>query len=227
MSKNHLGNNRVLNGALDGWQLSGITEFDSGEPLFTYPSSFTQSSQGYNISMVGVYNPANASSQCFQYGQCALGGTNGGNNNGGRYIVGTPDETSVPLIICDPTAHLAPHQLFNAACFQSPTPGNNGTYRTPYIHGPMFMNSDLTLFKNFKMGESKNLQFRAEAFNFLNHPLYGFTNVNPFLGSGASDAALNLRYENFGALPTNISTAGIMTNKFGHRIMQLELKFYF
>jgi len=96
-----------------------------------------------------------------------------------------------------------------------------------YIHGPMFMNSDLTLFKNFKMGESKNLQFRAEAFNFLNHPLYGFTNVNPFLGSGASDAALNLRYENFGALPTNISTAGIMTNKFGHRIMQLELKFYF
>jgi len=31
----------------------------------------------------------------------------------------------------------------------------------------------------------------------------------------------------FGALPTNVSTAGIMTNKFGHRIMQLELKFYF
>ncbi len=227
VSKNYLGNNPVMNGVLDGWQLSGTTEFDAGAPLFTYPSSFTQSSQGYNISMVGVFNPANPSSQCFQYGQCAIGGTNGGSNNGGRYIVGTPDEMALPLVICDPTAHLAAHQLFNAACFQSPTTGNNGSYHIPYIHGPKFMNSDLTLFKNFKIGESRGLQVRAEAFNFLNHPLYGMTNVNPFQGSGVSDPAMNLTYENFGALPTDVSTAGIMTNKFGHRILQMEVKFTF
>lgn len=172
--------------------------------------------------MTGVYNSNNPSSQCFQYGQCAVGG-----QNGGRYIIGTPDETLVPLLICDPTAHLAAHQIFNAACFQSPTVGNNGSYRIPYIHGPMFTNSDLSIFKNFKMGGSRSLQFRAEAFNFLNHPLYGFTNFNPFSTQGTTDPALNLTYENFGSLPTNASSAGIMTNKFGHRTMQLALKFYF
>jgi hypothetical protein len=29
------------------------------------------------------------------------------------------------------------------------------------------------------------------------------------------------------SLPTNVSTAGIMTNKFGHRILQMEVKFTF
>lgn len=222
VSKNHLGNNAVLNGVLDGWQLSGITEFDSGAPLFTYPSSFQSNGTGYNIAMTGdVYDP-DPNVNCLYSGQCPLGG-----QNGGRYIVGTPDETPVPLVVCDPTAHLAAHQLFNPACFQSPTVGNNGTYRIPYIHGPMFMNNDLTVFKNFKMGESRNLQFRAQAFNFLNHPLYGVTNFNPFSGIGANDPAMNLSYNNVGSLPTDVSTAGIMTNKFGHRIMQLELKFYF
>ncbi|MBZ5666292.1 MAG: carboxypeptidase-like regulatory domain-containing protein [Acidobacteriia bacterium] len=214
VSKNHLGNNAVLNGVLDSWQVSGTTEFDSGAPLFTYASSF-QGSNGYNISMTGVGGN-------FATGQWALGG-----QNGGRYIVGTPDGTSVPLVICDPTAHLAAHQLFNAACFQSPSAGNNGTYRIPYIHGPMFMNSDLTLFKNFKMRESKSLQVRAEAFNFLNHPIYGVTNFDPFRGPGTSDAAMNLLYDGFGSSPTNTGTGGVMTNKFGHRIVQLALKFTF
>jgi hypothetical protein len=59
----------------------------------------------------------------------------------------------------------------------------------------------------------------------LNHPLYGFTNVNPFLGSGPSDSALNLTYDNFGSLPTNASSAGVMTNKFGHRTVQLALNY--
>ena len=151
--------------------------------------------------------------------------------------MGTPDENPVPLVICDPTANLAPHQLFNAGCFQSPTPGNNGTYRIPYIHGPMFLNNNLTLFKNFKIRESRNLQFKAEAFNFLNHPIYGVTNFNPFGTQGPNDPAMNLVYNNFGSLPLNataagaaandVAQAGIMTNKFGHRIMQLELKFSF
>jgi hypothetical protein len=109
----------------------------TGAPLYTYPSSFQS---GFNLSMIG-------SGGCLATGQCALAG-----QNGGRYIVGTPDETPAPLVVCDPRAHLAAQQIFNAACFQSPTVGNNKSYRTPYIHGPMSMNSDLSIFKNFKMG---------------------------------------------------------------------------
>jgi hypothetical protein len=42
-----------------------------------------------------------------------------------------------------------------------------------------------------------------------------------------SDAALQLAIADFGAAPVNASSAGIMTNRFGHRTMQLALKFYF
>jgi hypothetical protein len=193
-----MGNHPLANTFVDGWQVSGNTSFDSGAPVFVTGPSFPG---GLAISMVGTGDLG---------GMTQLGG--------GRYIDGTPDETSVPLIVCNPTSGLAAHQIFNPACFQSPTPGHNGNYVIPYIHGPWSNSSDLTLFKNFQISESRKLQFRAEAFNFLNHPLWGFA---------TSDPALQLNYAAFGAAPTNASTAGIMTNKFGHRIIQLELKFYF
>ena len=197
-SKKYLGNHHFGNALVDGWQVSGNTQFDSGAPMFPATPSFPG---GLAISMMGTGD---------------LGGVT---QLGGRYIVGTPDENAVPVLVCNPTANLAAHQVFNGACFQSPTPGHNGNYVLPYIHGPWSNNSDLTLFKNFQLSESRKLQFRAEAFNFLNHPLWGFTQTN--------DAALRLMYSAFGAAPTNASTAGIMTNKFGRRIIQLELKFYF
>ncbi len=34
---------------------------------------------------------------------------------------------------------------------------------------------DLSIFKDFKVRESQSIQFRFEAFNFLNHPLDAFT----------------------------------------------------
>ncbi|HTY85570.1 MAG TPA: carboxypeptidase regulatory-like domain-containing protein [Silvibacterium sp.] len=225
VSRNHLGNHAVVNGVLDGWQISGITQFASGAPLLTLPSSFPG---GYSISMSGTGGPGG----CLTSGECALAG-----QNGGRYILGTPDETPVPLVICNPTAHLAAHQIFNAACFQSPTVGNNGSYSIPYIHGPWFNDSDLSIFKTFKITESKSLQFRAEAFNFLNHPIYGFTDYNPFGGAGTADPGLHMIYNDFGVTPVNgtaasaqsagLTQAGVMSQKFGHRIMQMALKFYF
>ena len=183
-SRKYLGGHAVANAVLDGWQVSGITEFDSGAPLFTVGPSFPG---GYAIGMTNT----NTGSAAWRLTS--------------RYINGTPDETIVPLLICDPTANLAPHQVFNGACFQAPSHGNNGTYRLPYIHGPWTNNSDLSIFKNFKMGESRSLQFRAEAFNFLKA-----------LNATAATAAAN-----------DMTQAGMMSYKKGHRIMQLALKFYF
>jgi hypothetical protein len=36
--------------------------------------------------------------------------------------------------------------------------------------GPGFSDWDFSIFKNFRVTESKNIQFRAEFFNILNHP---------------------------------------------------------
>ncbi len=37
------------------------------------------------------------------------------------------------------------------------------------MRGPGYANVDFSLFRNFALRESKSVQFRAEAFNILNH----------------------------------------------------------
>ena len=206
-SRKYLGGNPVLNGVLDGWQVSGITEFGSGAPLFSSTPSFPG---GFAIGMTNT-NQGTAAWRLTP-----------------RYINGTPDVPMVPLLTCDPTANLAPQQIFNASCFQAPTHGNNGTYRLPYIHGPWSNTSDLSVFKNFKMGESRNLQFRAEAFNFLNHPLWTFVNNDPGLHLQIADfGAQAVNSTAVGATANKMTQAGMMTYKQGHRIVQLAVKFSF
>jgi hypothetical protein len=43
----------------------------------------------------------------------------------------------------------------------------------PDVRAPGLHNLDLSIFKNFRFGERVRLQFRAEAFNLANHPLFG------------------------------------------------------
>jgi hypothetical protein len=88
----------------------------------------------------------------------------------------------------------------------------------------MFWESDLTLNKNFRITERQGLQFRIAAFNFLNHPLTSFS---------TSDANLKLHFDGNGNLlqptfaGTNFPTWGIAQYKFGHRIIELGVKYTF
>ena len=60
-------------------------------------------------------------------------------------------------------------------------PGNAGR---GVVRGPGFENWDLSLKKNFALGERFNLQLRGESFNLLNHPNpngFGSTNITSSL----------------------------------------------
>jgi hypothetical protein len=206
IGKKYLGNHKVINEVVDGWQVSGTTDFTVGGPMLMSASG-TILPGSSTISMTEADN-------FWQLGP--------------RNINGTPDEAVMPVLSCDPLKGRAAHQIFNAACFESPLPGANGTFHLPYIHGPHYVNSDLSVFKNFATTEKTKLQIRAEAFNFLNHPLWGFT---------ASDPALTLDYNYLGVAPLNGTSSsatnygytqgGQMTSKSGHRIIQMAAKFYF
>jgi glycyl-tRNA synthetase alpha subunit len=71
------------------------------------------------------------------------------------------------------------------------------------------------MFKNFNISESKKLQFRFNAYNFLNHPLWSFNGSN--LGSSVSVAERSRQY----------SRVRNDCRKQGHRIVQAAVKFYF
>lgn len=90
----------------------------------------------------------------------------------------------------------------------------------PATYGPAYFDSDLGLFKNFQMGENRRLQFRMQAYNFLNHPLWSFPNSQN----------LTLQFNqnpSTGAFTQANSNFGYTTEKQGQRILELESKFYF
>jgi len=64
-----------------------------------------------------------------------------------------------------------PAEWFNTSAFAKVTdPGAFGTAGRNIVQGPAYVNWDFSAFKNFKVTESKQFQFRAEVFNLLNHP---------------------------------------------------------
>jgi Carboxypeptidase regulatory-like domain len=209
VSAKYLGNNKVLNGILDGWQFNGIEQFASGTPMeFTAGAN---ANGGGGNEYDGVFNRT-------------INFYSDGPDMSNRNVLGTPDEQAVPTLVCNPTAGLQKGQYFNANCFQAPqaetvaNAPNIGTYRLPYIHGPRYERDDIGLYKAFKITAAKSIQFRAQAFNFTNHPLYGFLPYDP---------GLYLAFPNYGSLPTNTNTAGYAKTKLGSRTIQLAMKFYF
>jgi hypothetical protein len=184
--------NKAVGYAINGWQFSGITQIESGPNL----AGISGPNYGMNLNSYKIpgtqFNVSNAS------------------------ILGTTDIQLNPVLTCNPASGLAAHQYINPNCFAIPTAiGQNGPTIMPAIYGPAFFNSDLGLFKNFQIKESQKLQFRFNAYNFLNHPLWSFNGSNLSLGFDPTTGKLNT--PNFGTV----------TEKQGRRVVQLAVKYIF
>ena len=117
-------------------------------------------------------------------------------------------------------SHQSAAQWYNPACFVSPSsllvgPGY-GFGDTPlgFLRTMRWINMDVALAKNIKIKESKQLQFRAEAFNVFNHMVLAApgTSIAPSYSNGA----------------ISYGSAGVVTNIANYpRSMQLALKFLF
>jgi hypothetical protein len=197
-------NNKAAGALVNGWQLSGITQFQSGVNL-----TANSNTQGFNdLSSITGLTAQNAYKSSI---------TN-------LSINGTDQIPLMPILTCNPTANLGPHQFLNGSCFAIPTvPGTNGPIVLPEFFGPSFFNSDLSLFKNFQFGEAKKLQLRFSAYNFLNHPVWSFTGG----GVGASNMNLNFASVAGGGQTESNSAFGIAPIKQGNRVIQISAKFYF
>ncbi len=160
----------LMNQTLNGWQISGISQIQSGGP-------FWQSTH-----------------------QMSIGGTMAnGKTISAINVAGTPDTSVHAILTCDPRNGRASNQYANPACFASPGPGINGEYQIPYIKEPATMNHDISLFKTFPLRESRNLQFRYSVFNFLNHPYWFFQTGDPGLALNFKNGVLtNQSMQQFG-----------------------------
>ena len=195
---------KFLAGATNGWTISGITTRQSGGNLQAI------NNPNFGLGLSYVNNPAGVSP----------------NLSDRTYFGTTANVAIMPALTCDPSTNLGAQQTAQLSCFTAPAPGSNGPRNYPYLRGAAFFDSDLSLYKTFHITERQNLQFRASAFNFLNHPLWQFSSSNQ----------LSLQYQiDYNTHAASLASSvpkdwGYLTSKAGapsQRIMELALKYSF
>lgn len=194
-----------LNEIVGGWSLTGIYSYQSGEP--------------YTINS-GIR-------------------TTNGAHNSAAMVVGTMDQGELQFVngIKGPVMYNASSLITNAAdphydCVQIssgrtyfciPPPGSVGSSRN-LARAPSFWNIDAGLLKDFVLTERFKLQFRAEAFNALNHPNFG----SPLAASTGSPTITSTVFGQTCCLTMSLpSSANVISTGESYRVLQLGMKLNF
>lgn len=138
----HTGDNAIVKIVADGWQVSGVTVVQSGQRA------------GFSYSFTGA--PVND-----------LTGGPGG---------------SAPVLTCDPflpVSERTTDRQFKTECitFPGPTTLPGDMYYLGNVKGDEwvnlgYINHDVTLFKNFNLGNRRTFRFQIETYNATNHTQY-------------------------------------------------------
>ncbi|MGH9833666.1 MAG: TonB-dependent receptor, partial [Blastocatellia bacterium] len=159
---------------LGGWTVSAISQFQTGTPITI--------ATGDDFAGVG----AGSGSQFWLYSSVP--------NIEGKFANNATD----PNFWFNPTAGGSP-------VFTQPAAGSFSTQNARGIlYNPGFQNHNFTLFKDFSITENHRIQFRAEAYNWPNHPNWNGADTNP-----------------------RSSTFGKIQTKGGERQLQFALRYQF
>jgi hypothetical protein len=213
----------ILRGVLDGWQMSGITTFQSGTPIrLRFSGDLAATGQAL-----------------------AWYGTDAFNTQGQSVGAITPVYLKNP----SRSGSSLGAKVLDINALAIPSFGDSGPYQPPfYIRTPSRSNFDVSFFKNFAISESKKIQFRTGFFNLFNQAYPTRLSVTD---PNASDIYLNLNTVcnkrvasapngvggtrtdfcdptgGFSYTQETIDKFGQITNKHGRRIVEFALKFYY
>jgi hypothetical protein len=189
-----------------------------------------RSGQAFNPSWGGASNACTltVTSNCVPASIAGVAptGTDPANlSNAGGSITGYSRPSILPGCNPIPSKQTAA-QWFDPSCFVSPSslavgPGYGfGDAPLGGMRSMRSINMDVVLVKNILIGETKRLQFRAEAFNVFNHMVLGLPGTT---GTGAASIA-----PSFSGGAVSYGTAGtVSTIANTPRELQLALKFIF
>ena len=110
-------------------------------------------------------------------------------------VAGSPSNTGAgsranPVAGVNPIpADQSLNQWFNPAAFTTPPAFTWGTLGRNSLNAPRLYNLDFSVSRKFKFGESRELQFRSEFFNGLNHPQFGLPNATAGVGGAGTNTS--------------------------------------
>jgi hypothetical protein len=185
--------NGATNAILGNWSVNVIERYTAGFPLFVVDSNRPS---GVNF----VWNSGTSFDRPNEVGDPNKAGTVAGN----------------PGCIAPAKVHTL-QNWFNPCAFKEAPAGELGTAPRAPVYGPHFVNTDLSLVKNFVLPyrEGMGLEFRAEFFNLFNHPNFYLS------GDGGFGQMQNIASQ---------TTFGVVNDTVGTdkaRVMQFALKFKF
>ena len=204
--------NKILGELANGWEVSGISGFQSGGDIVTIGN-------GPGLSPSGTIGPINLP------GVTPLTANPNAITVNDTVYLGTPDVTLQPTVTCNPRSGLGAHQYINGSCFGLPNFLQNGQYQLPFLAEPAYFDTDLSAQKAFTIHGEQNITFRFSAFNFINHPLTTL--------SGAFTNQYQLNFNNptgstFAQNGSNTSAGfGTLPYKTGRRVVELMAKYNF
>src|SRR5581483_9886881 len=138
-----------LNHILGGWTVTGIYNYQSGEPFTVYSGVRTVNSQ--HTAFADLRGPKPSTDLQFLDDPTVRGPV--------VFRASGLDPATQCLTIVDTSSQ-----------FCIPKAGQHGNSGRNAFRGPSFWNFDSGVFKNFQLTERFTLQFRTEFFNVFNHP---------------------------------------------------------
>jgi len=146
-------NNAVVDYLVGNWGLNGIYTYTSGQPFTVFVPG-----DGPNIRQNSPsWNAINRPNLV-------------GDPNTGSCPAPVPGGTPIPV-------HTA-GCWFNTTAFATPAIYTFGDLGRNTLRGARFQNLDLSVFRSFPFAEKRRVEFRAEAFNSLNHVNFGQPDAN-------------------------------------------------
>lgn len=196
---------------VNGWGVSGIYNVHTGFPFTptqNLGSSLYYANSGYNQLRPAAYN-----------------GNAGNNRSNSAYESGRPNLNFPQISTTGAQPYYTPSATgINQVTVNGATTTTYTLPQTPGVNrntltGPGYMDLDATLTKNFSLpktrlvGEGAGLEFRADAFNFLNE-----TNLN------AGSLVTNIASQNFGQV---VSGTNGQQAALAGRVVNLQVRFSF
>jgi hypothetical protein len=187
----------------DGWEISGITVFQSGTPFSVLNSGSIDGISGPdNAGIVTVAGPASYPDVIANPPQATSGSESG---------------TAFGPLLGNPGRFVAPTGL---------TFGDAGRN---FLRNPSRTNFDVAISKNFSIREGRSLQFRVETFNLFNHTQFRI--YDPSHPGNAGNNIVDCYGDNNGSAGDSgcIGSSGFLHPIDAHRprTMQFGFKFLF